>query len=101
LPAEIAPNFNGYSPKIRSNGRLKTKCALEFRERAMWRDFSKAVAEVWRSSGEPCSAYRPDKHYMRGPGPKWHAKYDSLCPRADQDPGATPQSSSKPAEQHA
>jgi hypothetical protein len=19
--------------------------------------------------------YRPEKHYMRGPGPKWHAKY--------------------------
>ncbi len=44
----------------------------------MWRDFTKAVQEVWRASGEPCSSYRPDKHYMRGPGPKWHAKYDSL-----------------------
>jgi hypothetical protein len=20
--------------------------------------------------------YRPELHYMRGPGPKWHAKYD-------------------------
>ena len=29
-------------------------------------------------SGEPCSAYRPDLHYMRGPGPKWHAKYGGL-----------------------
>jgi len=19
--------------------------------------------------------YRPEKHYMRGPGPKWHAKH--------------------------
>ncbi len=44
----------------------------------MWRDFTKAVQEVWRASGEPCSAYRPDLHYMRGPGPKWHAKYDTL-----------------------
>ena len=44
----------------------------------MWRDLSKAVAELWRASGEPCSAYRPDLHYMRGPGPKWHAKYDNL-----------------------
>ncbi len=43
----------------------------------MWRDFTKALQEVWRASGEPCSAYRPDKHYMRGPGPKWHAKYDT------------------------
>jgi hypothetical protein len=21
--------------------------------------------------------YRPELHYMRGPGPRWHAKYDS------------------------
>ena len=21
--------------------------------------------------------YRPELHYMRGPGPKWHAKHDS------------------------
>jgi len=48
------------------------------RERSMWRDFTKALQEVWRESGEPCSSYRPDLHYMRGPGPKWHAKYDTL-----------------------
>ena len=22
--------------------------------------------------------YRPERHYMRGPGPQWHAKHDSL-----------------------
>lgn len=22
-------------------------------------------------------AYRPEQHYMRGPGPKWHAKHTS------------------------
>ena len=21
--------------------------------------------------------YRPEQHYMRGPGPKWHAKHDA------------------------
>lgn len=21
-----------------------------------------------------CNPYRPELHYMRGPGPKWHAK---------------------------
>ena len=44
----------------------------------MWRDLSKVLSELWHASGEPCSAYRPDLHYMRGPGPKWHAKYDGL-----------------------
>ena len=23
--------------------------------------------------------YRPERHYMRGPGPKWHAKHDPRC----------------------
>jgi hypothetical protein len=22
------------------------------------------------------SVYRPEKYYMRGPGPQWHAKHD-------------------------
>jgi len=22
--------------------------------------------------------YRPEQHYMRGPGPKWHAKHDPV-----------------------
>jgi hypothetical protein len=22
--------------------------------------------------------YRPEQHYMRGPGPKWHAKHDAV-----------------------
>jgi hypothetical protein len=24
--------------------------------------------------------YRPELHYMRGPGPKWHAKHAALHP---------------------
>jgi len=24
--------------------------------------------------------YRPELHYMRGPGPKWHAKHDRATP---------------------
>jgi hypothetical protein len=32
-----------------------------------------ALVHSWqRLVGEP---YRPEKHYMRGPGPKWRAKY--------------------------
>jgi hypothetical protein len=34
-----------------------------------------ALIEGWqrllRMAGNP---YRPERHYMRGPGPKWHAK---------------------------
>jgi hypothetical protein len=23
--------------------------------------------------------YRPERHYMRGPGPKWHTKHSAAC----------------------
>jgi hypothetical protein len=23
--------------------------------------------------------YRPERHYMRGPGPKWHARHSATC----------------------
>jgi hypothetical protein len=29
------------------------------------------------------AAYRPESHYMRGPGPKWHAKNDPCTPSLD------------------
>jgi hypothetical protein len=67
-----------------------TERQKDLKERAMWREFSKAVREVWHASGEPTSAYRPDLHYMRGPGPKWHAKYGSLAPKAPQTSPARP-----------
>jgi len=45
----------------------------------MWRDFTNALRELRRSLGEAGGSYRPDLHYMRGPGPKWHAKYAGLA----------------------
>lgn len=44
----------------------------------MWRGISKALRELLEIPGYRSGSYRPDKHYMRGPGPKWHAKYDGL-----------------------
>jgi hypothetical protein len=52
------------------------------RERFMWRDFSKTLRELWQMSGAGYGSYRPDLHYMRGPGPKWRAKYGNLPPKA-------------------
>jgi hypothetical protein len=40
---------------------------------------SKAIAELWRTLTRDFSgAYRPELHYMRGPGPKWHAKHAAM-----------------------
>jgi hypothetical protein len=46
----------------------------------MWRDLKKVLGELRLAllDGSEGGSYRPDLHYMRGPGPKWHAKYGSL-----------------------
>jgi hypothetical protein len=36
-------------------------------------DVAEFVQDLARSLFDP---YRPELHYMRGPGPKWHAKHD-------------------------
>jgi hypothetical protein len=30
--------------------------------------------------GMACDPYRPERHYMRGPGPKWFAKHGASAP---------------------
>jgi hypothetical protein len=40
-----------------------------------------ALSDLWRTLREFGGSYHPERHYMRGPGPKWHAKHghsDSL-----------------------
>ncbi|MBO0718141.1 MAG: hypothetical protein J2P55_12495 [Rhizobiales bacterium] len=49
----------------------------------MRHDFSKALRRLWRACLGGEGAYRPDLHYMRGPGPKWHAKYGGLAAKAN------------------
>ncbi len=54
----------------------------------MLRDFSKALRGLLQIPGESGGAYRPDLHYMRGPGPKWHAKHSGFLATApgEKDP---------------
>jgi len=34
-----------------------------------------ALANAWQAAAiEPAEKYRPEAHYMRGRGPKWHEK---------------------------
>ena len=37
--------------------------------------FSRDVAELVGALRSLVDHYRPELHYMRGPGPKWHAKH--------------------------
>jgi hypothetical protein len=38
--------------------------------------FGKAVADIWQTlTTDLFGTYRPEQHYMRGPGPKYRAKH--------------------------
>lgn len=42
--------------------------------------FGKTLVELWRTVARDLSGtYRPERHYMRGPGPKWHAKHAAVA----------------------
>ncbi len=34
--------------------------------------FRSELLHIWSA----WTAYNPERHYMRGPGPKWHEKHD-------------------------
>jgi len=45
-----------------------------------------AVVSLWRSLRRDLfDGYRPELHYMRGPGPKWRAKHQRMLPMALRD----------------
>jgi hypothetical protein len=123
-PAQIVPNFNDFRTRVVSNDRLKIEFAFYMNlcvERetykvetsqegpdskgqgsgAMWRNLTKAVRELQRSFGETGGTYRPDRHYMRGPGPKWHAKYGNLAPKHMPTARTAPAAIRDAAEHHA
>jgi hypothetical protein len=40
----------------------------------MLRCLDRFVTRWQRLIARACDSYRPERHYMRGPGPKWYAK---------------------------
>ena len=42
----------------------------------MWHNLADAVRELQRTFEDAFDPYRPELHYMRGPGPKCRAKRD-------------------------
>ena len=41
----------------------------------LFRHLDLIVAGWQRLIDRVTDSYRPERHYMRGPGPKWHAKH--------------------------
>lgn len=54
--------------------RLKDSIRREFD--GLIHDLSHTLLDAYRP-------YRPEKHYMRGPGPKWRAKYGTPAEKDD------------------
>ncbi len=44
-------------------------------------NLSDNIRELSRTFGQLRNTYRPELHYMRGPGPKWHAKRAGIAPK--------------------
>jgi len=39
------------------------------------------LADFWQElARDAVRPYRPEQHYMRGPGPAWRAKHEALSP---------------------
>ena len=48
----------------------------------------KAVADLWQTvTTDLFGTYRPERHYMRGPGPKWRAKHATMTVPSEPDLG--------------
>jgi hypothetical protein len=45
------------------------------------------VTEFVRLFRSMVDSYHPERHYMRGPGPKWHAKHAAPPVEAPEMPG--------------
>jgi hypothetical protein len=60
-------------------------------DRAQAIAFTAAVPKAWKSLiGYFTDPYRPELHYMRGPGPKWHAKHSRTPEPQDQSADTLP-----------
>ena len=86
--------FNKFDPTIAGDGALhaigaKNRAKTQVDRRGSWeRQFEAASAHEGSSVAADLAEflhglarslldpYRPELHYMRGPGPKWHAKHD-------------------------
>jgi hypothetical protein len=44
------------------------------------RSFAIIASAIEKARQEMFNSYRPELHYMRGPGPKWRAKNSALAP---------------------
>src|SRR5215475_14208094 len=58
-----------------------TRSSIEASSTSSWNSNRVFVARLWRELfRELWSSYRPELHYMRGPGPRWREKHSAVLP---------------------
>ena len=67
----------------------------------MRRNLTDTIRELPRTFAQILDPYRPELHYMRGPGPKWHAKRAGNTPTASPALRDAPPAHAKIAKAHA
>jgi hypothetical protein len=70
-PARTGQRPTGKSVMVGSN-RVPYQTAANHRKGGLAREF----ADFFRALKAIADPYRPELHYMRGPGPKWNAKHN-------------------------
>jgi hypothetical protein len=81
---DFAPIFNDFSPKVCGKSRalfINPRKASAPRpdnplgRRNVGHNLTTSLRELARTFARAFDPYRPELYYMRGPGPKWHAKW--------------------------
>jgi hypothetical protein len=96
--SNFVPIFNEFSPKVCGKGRAFRAHAQArgmrpdkpLGRRNVGQSIVSGIRELAQTFASVFDPYRPELHYMRGPGPKWHAKRAALAAEA-----------SRPADVHA
>jgi hypothetical protein len=66
-----------------SNGRIPKKVGGKVQGKGvMLQHLAKSVRDLQRAYIKALDSYRPELHYMRGPGPACHAKRSGIAPYA-------------------
>jgi hypothetical protein len=81
--SDFVPIFNDFSPKVCGKGRA-FRAHTQARGRRLDKPLGRrdvgqkivsGIRELAQTFARAFDPYRPELHYMRGPGPKWHAKW--------------------------
>ena len=67
IDGKIRSRYAVYTEALKAGMELKQKFPLSL---IKVQSFVSAVSQLWKAT-----AYHPERHYMRGPGPKWREKH--------------------------